>query len=293
VDRADAAPDVSPPRHLWIGLGLIAIAWPLNWLLRGPRTHLLFFPLWLGYCLAVDGLVYCRKGSSLLTRNRRAYVGLFLVSAPVWWLFEALNLRTQNWLYDGRELFSDATYAMLATLSFSTVIPAVFGTAELVSTFRWLRRLGRGPILKPTRGLTIGVFAAGWVMLGLLLAWPRVFFPFLWTITYCLVAPVNIWLGNRSLADETAEGNWHPVLALWTGVLITAFFWEMWNYFSYPRWVYSVPLVDFLHIFEMPALGYLGYIPFSLELFAVYHFVVGVLGAGHLRDYVELERRAG
>lgn len=289
MDRTDAGSYANSPLHLWIGLGLIAAAWPLNWLLPGPRTHLLFFPLWLGYSLVVDGLVYRRKGTSLLTRNLRAYVGLFLVSAPVWWLFEALNLRTQNWLYDGRELFSDVTYAVLASLSFSTVIPAVFGTAEYASTFPWLRRLGNGPILKPTRGLTIGVFTAGWVMLGLILAWPRVFFPFLWTLTYCLVAPVNVWLGHRSLADTTAEGDWRPVLALWAGVLITAFFWEMWNYFAYPRWVYSVPFVDFLHVFEMPILGYLGYLPFSLELFAVYHFVVGVFGVAHLRDYVELE----
>ena len=49
----------------WVGLALIAICWPLNWTLPGLRTHLLFFPLWLGYTLAVDALTLRRSGSSL------------------------------------------------------------------------------------------------------------------------------------------------------------------------------------------------------------------------------------
>jgi hypothetical protein len=33
------------------------------------------------------------------------------------------------------------------------------------------------------------------------------------------------------------------------------------------------PYADVFHGFEMPLAGYLGYIPFSLELFALYHLV--------------------
>jgi hypothetical protein len=45
-----------------------------------------------------------------------------------------------------------------------------------------------------------------------------------------------------------------------------------------------------LHIFEMPALGYGGYLPFGLELFALYHFVIGLLGKREsLNDYVVVE----
>src|SRR5512147_3116974 len=103
------------PLHGWIGLSLIAIFWTLNWTLTGPRTHWGFFPLWLGYCLAMDGLVFWRKGTSLLTRSPRKYVGLFLVSAPVWWIFELLNLRTQSWTYRGAEIFSPFQYAFWTT----------------------------------------------------------------------------------------------------------------------------------------------------------------------------------
>ena len=83
----------------------------------------------------------------MLTRNPFGYITLFLISAPAWWLFELINLRTQNWVYDGKEFITDLTYGILATISFSTVIPAVFGTAEFVSTFNWLKKLK--PISKP------------------------------------------------------------------------------------------------------------------------------------------------
>src|SRR5512136_2111283 len=89
------------PVHGWIGLGLIIMYWYVNWGLSGLRSHLAFFPLWLGYCLVVDALVLRRKGSSLLTRRPLAYFQLFLFSAPGWWLFEMINWRTQNWAYQG------------------------------------------------------------------------------------------------------------------------------------------------------------------------------------------------
>lgn len=278
---------LSLPSQFWVGVLLVAVVWPLNWLLGGLRTAYLFFPLWLGYILAVDGLVQWRRGSSLLSRNGRAFIGLFLVSAPAWWLFEVLNWRTGNWQYLGREQVSDLFYMVMASASFSTVIPAVFSTAELVNSFQWIQRRGRGPVIRPTRRVTVGFFLAGIASLALLLAWPRIFFPFMWLSVYFLLAPLNVWLGYRSLSEFTAVGEWRPVVSLWLGALICGFFWEMWNYFSFPKWIYHVPHVDFLHVFEMPLLGYTGYLPFAMELFALYHLVVGALGL-KLNEYVQL-----
>jgi hypothetical protein len=268
-------------------LALIAVFWPLNWLLDGMRTHVLFFPLWLGYILVVDGLVWYRRGTSLLTRSRRAFVGLFLVSIAVWWLFEVINWRTQNWEYLGRENFSDLSFLILSSISFSTVIPAVFGTAELVSTFGWVKRLGKGPVIKPVPPVLWGFFITGCVMLICILIWPKVFFPFNWLSFYFLLAPINVWLGNRSLSQYTAVGDWRPVVALWIGTLICGFFWEMWNIYSFPKWIYHVAPFEFLYIFEMPLLGYGGYLPFGLELFAFYHLVMGLLSPKKSGDYVQ------
>lgn len=226
--------------------------------------------MWLGYCLTVDALVLVRKGTSMLTRSPRGYFMLFVISSPAWWLFELLNLRTQNWFYQGAELFTPWQYFLLCSLSFSTVMPAVFGTAELVASFG-RNQLQRGPIIAPVRPILVGSFVLGWAMLAMLLMWPEFCFPMVWGSVYLITEPINVWLGNRSLLQDTARGDWRPVVALAVGSLICGFFWEMWNYHSYPKWIYHVPLVGFLHVFEMPLLGYFGYIPFAWELFALYH----------------------
>jgi hypothetical protein len=275
------------PLQGWLGLGLVIVFWILNWSLPGTRTNWGFFPLWLGYCLTMDGLVFCRTGTSLLTRDWRKYVGLFLVSAPVWWLFELLNLRTQNWTYLGADIFTPLQYTFWTTLSFTTVIPAVFGSAELIASFGFVKRLKHGPVIATDKRTTTVFFILGWVMLASMLLWPKIFFPFLWLSLYFILEPVNVWLGNRSLAYWTQKGDWRPVIALWLGVLLTAFFWEMWNYFSYPKWIYHVSWGNWLHIFEMPLLGYGGYLPFALELYAIYHLVIGLFG-GRNSDYVRV-----
>jgi hypothetical protein len=275
------------PLQGWLGFGLILIFWTLNWTLQGARTHWGFFPLWLGYCLAIDGLVFRRTGTSLLTRSPLKYAGLFIISAPVWWIFELLNVHTQNWTYLGLELFTPYGYAFWTTLSFTTVIPAVFGSAELFAGFDFVKRLKRGLVIGTDKRTTSIFFVLGWMMLGLMLIWPKTFFLFLWLSLYFILEPVNIWLGNRSLAYWTQKGDWRPVVSLWLGVLLTAFFWEMWNYYSYPKWIYHVPWGNWLHVFEMPLLGYGGYLPFALELYALYHWISGLLG-DKIADFVKV-----
>jgi hypothetical protein len=282
-----AGQKVRLPGHGWLGLSLVCLFWALNWALPGMRTHWGFFPLWLGYCLTIDGLVYWRTGTSLLTRSARNYVGLFFVSAPVWWIFELLNARTRNWTYLGAEIFSPFEYAFWTTLSFTTVIPAVFGSAELFASFALVKRLARGPVVRTDKRTTLTFFTLGWVTLVLMLGWPLIFFPFIWLSLYFILEPINIWLGNRSLAQWTKKGDWRPILSLWLGVLCTAFFWEMWNYYSYPKWVYQVPWGDWLHVFEMPLLGYGGYLPFALELYALYHWINGLFGDKQT-DYIKV-----
>jgi hypothetical protein len=279
------------PWHGWLGLALVAVFWPLNWGLDGLRTHWVFFPLWLGYCLTVDALTVRRRGDSLLTRSPRAYCGLFLASVPAWWLFELINQRTRNWIYLDNGLIGPVEHALLASLAFSTVIPAVFGTAELVSSFGWVQRLPAGPRIEVTKTVLWGFLLAGLAMLALTLAWPRYFYPFVWLSVFFILEPINQLLGNRTLLANIAKSDWRPIISLWLGTLICGFFWEFWNYWSFPKWIYNVPFVDFGRIFEMPVLGYGGYLPFSLELFALYHLVAGILGYGAGWKYLRLGER--
>lgn len=288
MTRTGAGYRASWPAHGWMGLGLVAVFWVANWSLPGLRTHWGFFPLWLGYILTVDALVWVRTGDSLLRRNRQAFIGLFFFSVPAWWLFEGINVRTENWQYEGREYFSTVSYALFSSLSFSTVMPAVFESAELAGTFRWIRGRGRRASFAVPPVFLNGMFALGCLMLVLLLAWPRYFFPFVWLSLTGMLEPINFRRGNRTLLGSCAAGDWRPLLALATGCLICGFFWEMWNFYSYPRWVYRLPFLDALHVFEMPLAGYGGYLTFPLELFALYHLLQGLCRRGQAQDYIRL-----
>src|SRR5688572_23296983 len=172
------------PLHGWFGLSLIIIFWILNWTLTGPRTHWGFFPLWLGYCLTIDALVFWRTRTSLFTRSLIRYIGLFLVSAPAWWIFELFNLRTQNWIYIGAEIFTPLEYAFWTTLSFTTVMPAMFGSAEFFASFDFVKRLKPGLVIGTNKRTTFRFFIVGWIMLILLLVWPKIFFGFIWLSLY-------------------------------------------------------------------------------------------------------------
>ncbi|MHB8853847.1 MAG: hypothetical protein ACYC6P_10910 [Ignavibacteriaceae bacterium] len=263
------------PVRGFAGAFLVILFWTLNWSLLGLRTQWAFFPLWLGFILLVDALVYSAKGSSILSRNRNKFIELFIISIPVWWLFEALNYFTQNWYYEGRQYFSDFQFVLLASLCFSTVMPAVFESAELAATFDWIDKIKISKQIKLDKKHSYSLLILGLVMLFLIILLPHYFYFLIWVSLYLIIEPANILLGNKNLFNYLSAGNWKPLLSLIIGVLICAFFWEMWNYFSYPKWIYFLPGVNFIHIFEMPLLGYLGYLPFSLELFAIFNLING------------------
>jgi hypothetical protein len=261
------------PVHGWVGLILIAVCWPLNWTLPGVRTAYLFFPLWLGYILVVDALVQVRTGTSISTTSRKNFVLMFVVSAPVWWLFELINLRTANWEYVGRELFSTLQFALLCTISFSVVVPAVFETAELIRSFRWMDPLARGPRAPAARAMFAGLFVIGLAMLAAVLVCPKIFYPFTWIALVLILEPINYWTSRPHFLEQLRNGDWRTVISLSFGALVCGFFWEMWNYYSFPKWTYHIPGLGFWRIFEMPLLGYGGYIPFGLEVYALKNFV--------------------
>jgi len=271
MDAARSLPRFSPQG--WLGLFLLAVCWPLNWALPGVRTAYLFFPLWLGYILTVDGLLCWRAGASLWTRSRRGFLLLFILSAPAWWLFEIINNRTGNWEYLGAGGFTPLEYNVLCTLCFSTVMPAVFETAELVRSFRWVKSLRPAARIPNTLRVNGCFLLLGIAMLVATLLWPKFCYPFVWISLVLILEPMNHWLGRPHLLEWLRHGDWRPVVSLSLGALICGFFWEMWNEWSWPQWIYHTPGAEFLRIFKMPLPGYGGYIPFALELFALKNFL--------------------
>lgn len=116
-------------------------------------------------------------------------------------------------------------------------------------------------------------FITGIMLLIALLIWPRYGMAFMWVSLFFLVSPVNYLLGRPSLMRYTAAQDWRMVLVLFSAALVCGFFWEMWNMYSWPKWVYTFPYLNQYKIFEMPLAGYLGYLPFGLEVWALTAFL--------------------
>jgi hypothetical protein len=249
----------------WLGVLLTATGWFAAWSEATPaewRRHS-FTPLWLGFALAMNGLAYRRSGHSLLTDRPGWFAALFPTSAAFWWLFEHLNQFARNWYYVGVQASGDWDYFLQGTLPFSTVLPAV------ASTWMWLRHFPRIEALRlPAMPLSRHL---GWVAvllgaLGLAAtgAWPEWFFPMLWLGPMLLLIGLQELLTGENLLKPLASGDWRPLLQPALAALACGLLWEFWNYWSLAKWHYSIPYVQRFHVFEMPLLGYAGYLPFGV-----------------------------
>jgi len=91
------------------------------------------------------------------------------------------------------------------------------------------------------------------------LLWPNEAFPFVWVAPILILEPIAYYNGVPCILLEVKRGHFLPLVAITTSTLINGFWWECWNFYSDPKWIYTIPYVGFWKIFEMPALGYLGY----------------------------------
>ena len=254
----------------WVGVTTGVLAWILAWTRMAwfakfqPHT---FSPLWFSYILVVNALCWRRRGHSLMTDRPGYFLLLFPASAAFWWFFEYLNRFVQNWYYPGVQ-FSPWAYFWYATLPFATVLPAVLSTREYLLGTGWIRRSysGMRPIaLRHPTAAAVAVLlldAAGLVAIGV---WPDYLFPLLWVSPLLIIVALQTVMQEPHIFSQISAGNWRGAVAAVLAALICGGFWEMWNYFSLARWEYSIPLVQRFQIFEMPLLGYAGYLPFGLE----------------------------
>jgi hypothetical protein len=121
-------------------------------------------------------------------------------------MFEVINRRTANWEYLGSNHFTTFEYYLLCTISFSTVMPAVFETAELAASFKWVERFTFGPRVRDTAVLELAFFLAGTGMLLLTVAWPKYCYPSVWTSLVLILEPLNRWLEREHFMEYLERG---------------------------------------------------------------------------------------
>lgn len=267
-----------------LGLMVSGSAWLVSWSDLEPWRFHTFFPLWLGYILLVDGITRVWSGSSLLVRMGRRFALLFVVSIPFWWVFEAANARLDNWSYMLPHPYSWIRYHLEASLAFSTVVPAVFVTAELIRSAMGNRQFA-GFRVTPSRAGLASISALGGAVLVMVMLLPELLFPLVWISLFLMIDPIVALLGGRSISAQISVGRWDTVVVLFAATLICGFFWEMWNSRALPKWDYDIPYAEWWHVFEMPLLGFGGYLPFGLELYALFNLVDRLLGVRLAKDF--------
>jgi hypothetical protein len=227
-----------------------------------------FFPLaWWPYILIVDGLVYRRKGTSLLSQHPREFALLLPWSVCFWLVFELFNVVLNDWHYvmvPENIVLRWAGYAAC----YATVLPGLFETMELLDAYGFFKKSRVRPISSSTGWYAPFVFT-GLLFFALPLLWPQFFFPLVWGTFIFFLEPLNHRLGLHSLMREWQQGTLRTFYLLLVAGAICGLLWEFWNYWALTKWVYTVPYVSWLKVFEMPILGFLGFPPFAVECYVM------------------------
>jgi hypothetical protein len=269
----------------------LAVATPL--MLRGIEPFATWYYLfaWYAYVAILDVVLVKRGEPGFLLRRPRAFASLWAWSAVFWFCFELLNLRLRNWYYaylpDSLPIRWTGT-----VLAFATVLPGIFGTAAVIASLGGFERLRWRP-LRVTPRLLRGMTAAGWAFLALPLLAPKWFFPLVWGATALLVAPRNYRSGEPCLLRDLERGDPRRLLRLLASGALCGLLWEAWNFAARAKWIYTVPLVGDLRLFEMPVLGFLGFPPFALECDELYRAAcrVGVAIPFEANEPIAITRR--
>jgi len=265
----------------WFGLLLLTVSEYCLFHNIEPFKTWFFCFAWWSYILLADNLLLKIRGRSLLCGRRREFLTMLPISIFVWLIFEAFNFRIQNWSYS---IASMETWQRWSgyLLSYATVLPGIFITADLVEGF-WKSSSGSSASEREFLS-TIGTKRPSilWIALGLTmtvapLIWPIYFFPAVWLGPIFLLNPALRIFGVRPLSFDKPSGDRRRVWSLMLAGLICGILWEFWNYWAGSGWTYTVPFVGEWKVFEMPALGFLGFLPFALECWVLYHLFGAVL----------------
>lgn len=252
---------------LGIALGELGLA--LHLTLVGDWFYCI---VWWSWILLAAGLTGLRTGRTFLLSRPRGFLLLLPWSTAFWLLFEGLNLRLRNWYYVGLPPAWEARLTGMA-VAFSTVLPAILLTADLLGALGIVRDRPRRP-WPPPRWLERSLVPAGLLCLLLPLLVPDLAYPLVWLFLFLLVEP---WLARRDPASLLAllrAGRPAVPLRLLLAGLACGLLWEAWNSQAPAHWIYTVPFFPAGKLFEMPVPGFLGFPPFALECWTFVRLLV-------------------
>lgn len=233
---------------------------------------------WYGLILFLDGLLWWRWNEGLILKRPREFAALLFWSAVFWFFFEIWNLRLKDWYYVG--VPPEGLWPHVeAYLDFATVLPGMFLIYRLLCCLKIPGRVKTGFVLK--NWSQKASLAAGSFMLVLPLAFPNYFFPMVWGAFAFLLEPLCAKFGARSLLADGKKGEWTTLVRLLLAGIICGGYWELCNFWSLGKWIYTVPFFSEGKFFEMPYLGFLGFPPFCVECFVMINALYLLRGGRH------------
>ncbi len=243
---------------------------------------------WCAYLVFLLGLLGWMDGRSYLGRFRNRLVMCWLWSVPAWCYFDWMNfyfmrdVRTglRAWEYVNLpEVFTDRLLGYL--VAFGAIAPGMFMTAEVLQRVGFWRFEGRR--VEGPRGWKL---ATGVLVLGLVLAPMPIVVGgpasnlAIWVGTWAVLDPVNYFCGRPSIVGDWLGLRFGRFLSLFFAGLVCGFLWEFWNYWSFTKWIYHLPVLGRLEgvrYFEMPVMGLIGFPAFALETWAMWQTALLVL----------------
>lgn len=254
-----------------LSAGAIALAWLL--LLMGIEPVPTWFYVFVWYpTIALLDAVASRLSGEPSVLWRKSALSLFMWSPVIWLLFEAANFRLMNWYYVFLPHSQPERWTGII-LSFATVVPALLLAERGLRAAGVFSRAGAHPVPVGQWGRR-GSIVLGIATGTLALALPRFFFPLIWGAAFLITDPLVYRFDRRfSLIGDVERGDWSRIGRLLLAGLSIGAIWETYNYWARGKWIYTVPWLEQVKLFEMPPFGFVGFPVFALEAWALYHLL--------------------
>jgi hypothetical protein len=254
------------PRWAWTGPCLIVAALAAGDLWGGRPSGPLAL---LGITLTLNAHTLRRAGMCLLGQNPRYFLALYPTGILLGWTIHWLNLFLQLWHYPDAP--GPIPFALLATLDYAVLLPALLSLRQWLGTLPGLADWGRraAPLdpgdVRWTAWPLIGLAGFGLIGAGV---WPDQIYPLTWISPLLLALALQGLGGGAGLLAGLARGDWGRLLLTILAALLLGLAAQAWNQWAGPFWVFDLSLIGGPAPLGLPLPGWFGLIP--LGLFALW-----------------------
>jgi len=165
-----------------------------------------------------------RSGNNPFKLQRNYFLAIAAASSVLGWLLLYLNHYTASWLTEG---VFDAAGALMQTLLFALLAPAVLSTRALLGSFGGLLKQLSHSLALPTPAADTAAFILlPLALLGLVggAAWPTSLFWLLWAAPLLLLVALQLLWHESTIFAGIARGDWGRIVcAALSGLVIGNF----------------------------------------------------------------------